>query len=237
MRRKVYAHLTRLLPNGSRILELNAGTGVDALYLAQQGYSVHATDIARGMLHLLEKKVVANGLQRRITIQECSFTNLEQIIGGPYDAIFSNLGGLNCIPDLTLVSRHLPVILNPGGIVTWVLMPPICLWELGLIFKGQFHTAFRRLHRRGTRTHLEGLYFNTYYFSPNQVMAIFGNDFKVLSVEGLSVITPTAESRNLYQQHPHLYKLLCWFDDRLAPYSPWRGWGDFYIISLRFSPL
>jgi ubiquinone/menaquinone biosynthesis C-methylase UbiE len=36
MRSKVYAHLMRHLEPGSRILELNAGTGSDAVYLARQ---------------------------------------------------------------------------------------------------------------------------------------------------------------------------------------------------------
>ena len=28
-------------------------------------------------------------------------------------------------------------MLRPGGLVTWVLMPPICLWELATLFTGQ----------------------------------------------------------------------------------------------------
>ena len=31
------------------ILELNAGTGTDAVWFAERGYRVHATDIAEGM--------------------------------------------------------------------------------------------------------------------------------------------------------------------------------------------
>ena len=50
MRNKVYSHLERFLPAGSRILELNAGTGTDAIELARRGYTLHATDIAPGML-------------------------------------------------------------------------------------------------------------------------------------------------------------------------------------------
>src|SRR5512135_1967338 len=71
MRGKVYAHLTRLLPPGSRILELNAGTGADAVALAQRGYFVHATDIAGGMLGRLREKVDRLSLGERVTVQEC----------------------------------------------------------------------------------------------------------------------------------------------------------------------
>ncbi len=236
LRGKVYRHLARFLSPGGRILELNSGTGIDAVHLAQQGYTVHATDIAPGMLQRLRTKVEDLGLDGRITIQECSFTNLDTVWGAPYDAVFSDLGGLNCLADLEPVVSALPAVLRPGGLVTWVLMPQVCLWELGLVFTGQFRLALRRLARGGTRAHLEGRYFPVYYFSPRRARAWFGADFKFLALEGLSVITPTAESKNLARQHPRTYRLLSWLDDRLATRPPWWGWGDFYILSLRYLP-
>ena len=236
MRAKVYAHVARWLPTGAHILELNAGTGTDAVALAERGYAVHATDIAPGMLARLAEKVERLNLEGRITIQECSFTNLASMQGGPYDALFSNLGGLNCVSDLTPVIRAIPNVLRPGGVVTWVLMPPVCLWELGLIFTGQVRLALRRLSRNGTRSHLEGLYFNVYYFTPQQVTAWFGEDYDFLALEGLSVITPTAESKQLARRFPQIYRALSWIDDRLSVRPPWWGWGDFYILSLRYNP-
>ena len=83
---------------------------------------------------------------------------LGEIENGPFEAVFSDLGGLNCIPDLRPVIEKLPSLLKSGSLVTWVLMPPICLWELGWIFKGDFRFAFRRLSANGTRAHLEGKY-------------------------------------------------------------------------------
>ena len=236
IRGKVYAHITRLLPPGSRILELNAGTGTDAVALAQRGYFVHATDIAGGMLDRLREKVDRLDLAGRITVQECSFTELDQVEGGPFDAVFSDLGGLNCIPNLTPVISSLPRVLRPGGLVTWVLMPPVCLWELATVFTGQGRQAFRRLSKHGTRAHLEGLYFDVYYFAPRQVELWFGKEYKRVALEGLSVITPTAESKNLARGFPRVYRALSWLDDRLAPHAPWWNWGDFYILSLRYRP-
>jgi ubiquinone/menaquinone biosynthesis C-methylase UbiE len=236
LRGKVYAHLERLLPPGAHILELNAGSGVDALHLAQQGYFVHATDVAPGMLARLREKVDRLGLQACVTAQECSFTELDKVQVGPFDAVFSDLGGLNCIPDLSPVIQALPRLLRPGGLVTWVLMPPVCLWEMAEIFRGHPRLAFRRFSRAGTRSHLEGLYFDVYYFSPRQARAWFGADYQLVRLEGLSVITPTAESKNLAQRFPRFYNALAWLDDRLAPRAPWNGWGDFYLLSLRYRP-
>jgi ubiquinone/menaquinone biosynthesis C-methylase UbiE len=233
MRTKVYDHLTRYVRPGSSILELNAGTGTDAVALARRGFTVHATDIAPGMLARIRDKVELFGLEGRVSVQACSFMDLDQVEGGPYDAVFSNLGGLNCTGDLRPVIAALHHVLRPGGIVTWVLMPPICLWELGLAFTGQVRLAFRRLARGATRAHLEGRYFDVHYFSPGRVVRAFGPSYEVLAIEGLSVITPTAESKGLAVRHPRVYGALEWLDDRVAPRWPARGWGDFYIVSLR----
>jgi ubiquinone/menaquinone biosynthesis C-methylase UbiE len=235
LRKKVYEHISRLLPRDSRIVELNAGTGVDAVELARRGYFVHATDIAPGMLERARDKMKRSGLRDRITVQECSFTETVKIQGAPFDAVFSNLGGLNCIADLSPVIKQLSKILRPGGIVTWVLMPHICLWEMAEVFRGNFRVAFRRFSHLGVTTHLEGLHFDVYYFSPHQVIKWFGDDFDLLALEGLSVITPTAESKGFAKLYPRLYRNLSYLDDKLSPHWPWYGWGDFYILSLRYN--
>jgi len=236
MRNKVYAHVQRYLSPGSRILELNCGTGTDAVELARRGYRIHATDIATGMLERLQGKVLQNNLGNQITFQQCSFTNLNQVQGAPFDAIFSNLGGLNCIPNLSSVIAQLPNILRPNGLVTWVLMPPVCLWEMAEIFRGHPRLAFRRFSHNGTRAHLEGLHFTVHYFTPKKVLQWFGNEYDCLAIEGLSVITPTAESKNFAKRYTRLYRSLSWLDDQLASRFPWSGWGDFFIITMRYQP-
>jgi ubiquinone/menaquinone biosynthesis C-methylase UbiE len=236
MRNKVYAHFERFVPKEARLLELNCGTGIDAVALGKRGYIVHATDNAPGMLNQLPEKIARNNMNEKVTFQQCSFTELDKIQGAPFDAVFSDLGGLNCIPDLSPVIQQLPKVLRPGGLVTWVLMPPVCLWELAEIFRGYPRLAFRRFARNGTPTHLEGLNFTVYYFTPKKVLQWFGGQYDCLSIEGLSVFTPTAESKNFAKRYTRLYRALSWLDDQVAFRSPWRGWGDFFIITLRYQP-
>ncbi|OGO14018.1 MAG: hypothetical protein A2Z66_12990 [Chloroflexi bacterium RBG_13_66_10] len=236
MRQKVYAHAFRYLQPGAHILELNSGSGTDAVYLARNGFRVHATDIAPGMLERLREKVDRFQLSDRVSVQDCSFMSLDQVRGGPFDAVFSDLGGLNCTSDLRPVTHSLPGLLRPGGIAIWVLMPPICLWELATALTGNVRFAFRRLARGGTRAHLEGKYFKVYYFTPRQAIASFGPGFSPLAVEGLSVFAPPAEIKDLPKRHHRLYSALCWLDDRLASHPPFRGWGDFFIATLRYVP-
>lgn len=236
MRAKVYAHVERVVPAGARILELNAGTGTDAVALARRAYRVHATDIAPGMLERLRDKVTRLGLGDLVTVEARSFLELDGVTGGPFDAVFSDLGGLNCTPDLRPVLESFDHVLRPGGTIVLVLMPRVCLWELALVVTGQFRLAFRRLSRNGTVAHLEGRRFPVYYFDPRRVIDELGPGYEVLGLEGLSVFTPTAESKNLAKRHRRLYATLCWLDDRLAARSPMSGWGDFYILSARRRP-
>jgi len=72
-RERVRAHVQQYAKPSGRILELNAGTGDDAIYFAQQGYSVHATDIAIGMQTVLEQKVIRKHLSDKITNEVCSY--------------------------------------------------------------------------------------------------------------------------------------------------------------------
>jgi hypothetical protein len=187
------------------------------------------------MLQRLRDKVQEMGLHERITAEERSFLSLERIAGAPFDAVFSNLGGLNCIADLRPVIQQLPGVLRPGGVVTWVLMPTVCLWEMAEVFRGNLRLAFRRLSHQGVRAKLEGLNFPVHYFSAHQTLEWFGGNYTLRALEGLSVLTPTAESKNFAKRYPRLYRSLSWLDDRLSPHPPWRGWGDFYILSVRYT--
>jgi len=236
MREKVYATVERFVPPGARILELNAGTGTDAVQLAQRGFRVHATDIAAGMLARLHDKVEHNDLADRVSVQECSFLDVGAVDGAPFDAVFSDLGGLNCTADLSRVARGIDQVLVPGGAVIAVLMPPVCLWELALVFTGQFRLAVRRLSRHGTRAHLEGRRFTVHYYTPQQAVRAFGAGYDVLSVTGLSVVTPTAESKNLARRHPGVYRLLARLDDGVSRRAPFSRWGDFFVLVLRRRP-
>jgi ubiquinone/menaquinone biosynthesis C-methylase UbiE len=231
MRRKVYDHVLRFLQPTDRLLELNAGTGIDAAFFAERGQVVHAIDIAPGMIDRLAAKIDQQHLSDRLTVQTLSFTQLDRVEGAPYDYIFSNFGGLNCSADLTLVTRHLSQVLRSRGIVTWVIMPPICPWEMALLVKGQFKVALRRWSRHGTLAHVEGVRFMTYYFTPQQVLTALGPHFRLLRLEGLSVFAPPADRVDFPRRFPRLYQALTRIDDALAPHAPFNHWGDFFILT------
>lgn len=236
MRAKVRAHVQQALLPGGHLLEINAGTGADACYFARQGYNVHATDLSAGMVAEIRAKVKQERLGQRLTVQMLSFTQLKDVQGGPFDGVLSNMGGVNCTSDLGAITAALKGILKPGGVVVWVVMPPICLWELAQGLHGNLRLALRRLRPGGVIAQVEGLPVPTFYHSPRRVQAAFGSDFQVLRLQGLSVFTPPADHKEFAMRHARLYRWLVRLDDRLADRFPFQGWGDFFILSLRYVP-
>jgi ubiquinone/menaquinone biosynthesis C-methylase UbiE len=233
-RDRVRKHVESFLKPNSNILELNAGTGEDAIYFAQKGHHVHATDISEGMQHELKKKRNSGGLHSSISTEICSFTELDNLKDrGPYDLIFSNFAGLNCTGQLDKVLLSFNALLKPGGAITLVVMPGFCLWETLLAFKGNFKTAFRRFNsKNGVRAHIESAYFTCWYYTPAYIENIFKNDFELIFVEGLCSIVPPSYMENFPKKHPKLFKWLSSKEEKYKSKFPWKNIGDYFIISL-----
>ncbi|MEO8399865.1 MAG: class I SAM-dependent methyltransferase [Ignavibacteriaceae bacterium] len=234
MRKRVRDHLLRYLNKDDRILELNAGTGLDATFFAGKGFQVHATDFSPGMILQIKNKIKKNNLFEKISVQQCSFTNLDEIKTGPFDYIFSNFGGLNCIPNLREVTKIFPKLLKPGGKITLVLMPKISPWELALMFKGNFKTAFRRFSSKQPNAKIEGIKFISYYHSPHKVIKSLDKRFKILKIVGLSSLAPPPFVKNLPFQHPDFYRFLQKLDYQFSHLPLLNRWADHYIITLQY---
>jgi len=229
-RQQVYTHVNQFLKPSSFILELNAGTGIDAVHFAEAGHRVHAIDVAEGMVAQLQKKLIGLSL----TCQQLSFEDLHFLSVDSVDYVFSNFGGLNCTDDLSKVTRYLPFIVKPGGFVTFVIMPPVCLWEWLWIFKGHGKKAFRRLNKNGVQAHLEGEYFQTYYHSVNDIKKAIGEKFKIVACEGLGVFSPPPSKAEFVSDHPLLYKALIGVDESMRQRFPFNRWADHTIVTFQF---
>lgn len=234
-RERVRQHVLQYIRPGCSILELNSGTGEDAIWFAKQGHAVHATDIAEGMQKMLKKKIRDHDLDERVTAELCSFTELEKLENrGPYDFIFSNFAGLNCTAEIEKVLSSLSSFLNNKGIVTLVILPKFCLWETLLLFKGKFRTAFRRLFsKNGVTAHIEGEHFTCWYYNPSDIIKNMPADFQLLSVEGLCTIVPPSYIEFFAEKYPRLFIWLKKLEGKFKTSWPWKNIGDYYIISFR----
>ncbi|MBS1526330.1 MAG: class I SAM-dependent methyltransferase [Bacteroidetes bacterium] len=234
-RERVRNHVLRYLSPGGSILELNCGTGEDALFFARQGHHVHATDISAGMLSQLQQKLTKYEVDGKISFEQCSYTNLPKLEDqGPFDLIFSNFAGLNCTGELDKVLASLPVLLKPGGKVTLVILPKFCLWETLLLFKGKFRAAFRRFFsKNGRKARVESTFFKCWYYNPSYITKRLEKSFEVLGIEGLCTIVPPSYIEGFAERHPKVYNFLKRWEDKLKSHWPWKYIGDYYIISLK----
>ncbi|HEX8060316.1 MAG TPA: methyltransferase domain-containing protein [Cyclobacteriaceae bacterium] len=212
LRQQVYRHIARFMKPGSRILELNAGTGIDAKYFISQGHSVLATDLSDGMINELTKK--------GLTAKQLSYENVNEI-EGKFDYVFSNFGGLNCIDDLHKVTRNLLQLLNTNGYVTCVIMPPVCLWET-------MSLNFRRFNKNGVMAHIDGHYFRTWYHSLAGIKNAFGNPFEFVESEGLAALSPPPHKTDFFA-----YDFSRKIDAALNKTFPFDRWADHIIVTFR----
>jgi hypothetical protein len=132
------------------------------------------------------------------------------------------------------VTHHFPDLLQKEGIITLVIMQPICPWELISALMGKFRYAFRRLKKNGTLAHVEGKYFQTYYFSPADVVSALGKNFRILDLQGLATFTPPPQREVFPDHYPRLFKLLNKLDEKLSRVWPFNTWGDHFIITAKY---
>lgn len=234
-RRRVRHHILEHAKKNGSMLELNCGTGEDAIFFAQKGFKVHATDISKGMLDVLKKKIQGSVYEDRVTTEQCSFTELELLSEKQtYDYVYSNLGGLNCTADLNKVLQSLGSLVKQGGVVTLVIISRFCLWESLLLFKGKFKTAFRRLlAAKGSYAQVEGKKFNCWYYRPSFVQKSLEDKFDLIELEGLCTIVPPSYIYNFADKYPRAFQQMVNKEERLKDKWPWNRIGDYFIISFR----
>jgi len=233
-RAQVYEHVYQFLEPGQRMLELNAGTGIDALHFAAVGNPVLATDLSDGMITEIKRKIQLHALNKRLSVQQLSYDSLNTLTGEKFDYVFSNFGGLNCIDDLSRVTKHLPLLLNDGAYVTWVIMPKVSVWEMLGFLKGHGQKAFRRFRKNGVMAHLEGEYFPTFYHSLSDIKKAFGLSFQFIQSEGLGTLSPPPHRGDLAKGSPLLYAFFRNIDEAARDSFPFNRWGDHIIVTFQY---
>ncbi|TCZ70606.1 class I SAM-dependent methyltransferase [Flaviaesturariibacter aridisoli] len=234
-RARVRAQVERHLAPASRILELNCGTGEDALYFSSKGHSVLATDVSEAMLAQLRQKAFSLDGCGHLEARHCSYHDLRALPPeAPFDLVFSNFGGLNCTDRLADVLQSAADLLRPGGLLTVVVIPPFCLWESLLLLKGEWRTATRRwFSRGGASAQVEGQRFRCWYYRPVFIRKALRAEFNVLELEGLCTLVPPSYRERFPKRFPRLLHLLQRWEDRWAHRWPWRSVGDYFIMTLQ----
>src|SRR5215217_6336226 len=118
-RERVHLFLKKALRAAQlKILEINCGSGEDAIWLARHGNEVIATDASPKMIEIVKEKISLNHFGKKIETKVCSFDDLRSNFKNEqFDFIFSNFGGLNCVSSeqLEKLSEDFASLLKPHG--------------------------------------------------------------------------------------------------------------------------
>jgi len=230
LRRRVWARLDRMFQPGMRVLEIGCGTGEDAVYLAQRGVQVVATDASPEMLRITQEKAQAH----KLTIQTALF-DLNQPdtrnLTDQFDGVYSNFGALNCTPHWAQLAAYLAQITTSQGKIGLGVMGRFCLWEsLWHGLHGDFATAKRRWSGQSVAVLADGSMLPVYYPAYKHLAADFAQHFRHTACLGIGVFLPPSDVYPVVEARPSIQRLLTGLESRLGHSLP--GLADHYWLEL-----
>jgi ubiquinone/menaquinone biosynthesis C-methylase UbiE len=170
-RNTVWKQLDQIIKNHPakilKILEINCGTGEDAIYLAQQNHHVVATDISAKMIEVAQHKL-SSASSLNLTFEVLDINELERI-EDKFDLVFSNFGGLNCLSPLQFkeMGQKISELLKPEGVFVAVMMSRKCAWEqMYYLLKRDALQRKRRLTKDPLIVQVDGMSVSTWFYSP-----------------------------------------------------------------------
>lgn len=235
-RERVYKYLSPYLEMSEalNILELNCGTGEDALFMAGKGHRVLATDLSNDMLRQAKAKSqpISN-----ISFQQLDIKDLQtQAFPEKLDLIFSNFGGLNCISPSQFqdfVGSASDKLIKGGRIIA-VIMSKKCLWErLYFLLKGNHGKAFRRRTKEPVEVEVEGKIISTWYYDPKEITNLAGALFSKELLKPIGFLIPPSYLNSFFKNKKVLLKTLSWLEKKLFPLGFLSAYADHFIIILQ----
>jgi len=231
MRAVVRGIYLRSFKTGDRLLELNAGTGMDAIFLAGKGIRVLATDLSENMIEIIKSKARIEKAEDMVEAHVCSFDNIGEIETSDFDGVISNFGGLNCMNDFEKLSTDLSDKVRAGGKFIAVVMNKFCPWEIFYyMIKFMFKNAFRRFHKAGVDAVIHGENVRTFYFTPGAFAAEFSKYFKLKRVYTLGLYTPPPYLKGMYRKLKPVVKFFMVIDSVIKDVFPFNRFGDHFIV-------
>lgn len=229
-RNLVYENSKKHLKNIKNILEINCGTGEDAIWLATQGFQVTATDISEKMIEIAQSKSNLKNIKFKVLDINKLDEETEK-----YDLLFSNFGGLNCLtkPELALFFNSTVSVLSANGKMTLVIMPKNTTWEqFYFLLKFDFKNAFRR--KKGVAlANVDGEKVATYYYNPKDIVHLSQVNFNISEVKPVGLFIPPSYLEPFFKNKKILLKCLIFLENRFKNWSIFSKYADHYIITLQ----
>ena len=232
-RHAVWTVASHIFQQGDHILELNCGTGEDALFLARLGMSVFACDASEKMIAVATRRRAVEAPRSPVRFEVLPTEYIaDSHIFGPFDGVFSNFSGLNCVADIGGVARQLSTVLKPGGRFLLCVSSRVCLWEMAwFLTHGRAGRAFRRWKGRSAAS-LGKLAVEVQYPTVSVLQKIFSPFFALRSWRGVGVAVPPSYLEHLARRYPKVLHNLRAIDSVISVWPVFRGLGDHLLLLL-----
>jgi len=234
MRAEMWRWLDRAFVPGYRLLDLGCGTGLDAVRMAHRGHRVVATDWSTEMVARTAARAREESVADRVEAVAIGAHELERLDpggAGTFDGGYSNLGPLNCVPDLSQVARGCARLVKPGGTLVFTVIGRVCPWEMAhYLRRWRWARVKVRFARDVVPVGLNRQTVWTRYYSPREFYRAFQGEFTLVHYRGLCVFAPPPYLTSVRDRHPHGYDRLWRIDRRLAGWPVLRSMGDHFLI-------
>ncbi|MCB0482151.1 MAG: class I SAM-dependent methyltransferase [Flavobacteriales bacterium] len=238
-RKRVWTYLEKTMGDKPlRILEINGGTGEDAIWLAQQGHDVTCTDISPEMLAIAEQKAVHLSDDLGIHFKKLDVRKIHEFeMEDEFDVVFSNFGGLNCISpeDLKLFCSALPWLLAPSGRFIGVFLGKFCFWEyLYFTMKGDRKKAWRRQSKEAVMANVSGVQIPTWYYHADEIRELNPKS-ELMGLKSVGSFIPPSYLQPFFDNKKGLLRALRNLEYATDGINFLSSLADHFLVDLKFA--
>jgi len=217
IRKQLWERMDSLFPEGARVLDVTAGTGLDAVHLAERGIQVVACDVSSAMLAQIQHK------NSNIEICIADFNKLD--FNEEFDGIISTFAGLNTSRDLRSFANSAARLLRPNGVLFIHLLnrwPIVDLTQQ--FFSLHWSKLWCTIVSAQREVNIGDVIIPHYLYSPLSLYRrVFAEYFQLNRIDGQSIFRPT---------HFLLGRHLASAEKKLASKFPFNSLGIFFSIEM-----
>ncbi|MCW3078220.1 MAG: class SAM-dependent methyltransferase [Bacteroidetes bacterium] len=232
-RSRVHDYLVTLNLKEKVGLELNCGTGKDAVFLANRCKRIVCTDISTSMMEITNGKTSS---LKNVSVLNSSIQEVHTNTSEVFDFVFSNFGGLNCLSkeELLSVTQKSLSFTHANSDLLFVIMSKKCIWEkVYFACKGNIKNALRRRSGNCTVKENDKHEFPVYYYSPAEIQDIFSPNYTIERCLPVGLFVPPSYLNIFFNKRKFLFSVLLKLDNIFSKVSLFSDYADHYLIHLK----
>src|SRR2546427_6114118 len=228
---------------GRRVIEIGCGTGIDALWLAEQGIDVVATDISQRIVDRVTEKARAMALGSKLICRKLAAKDIgllgKEFGFESFDGAYSHAGALNMEPELARVPGQLGPLLRESSPFVCSVINRTSLFEIVFYLSVlRPRKAFRRLgdpvpipiSRSGP---LQRYVVPSRFYTPRETRRLFEEHFVLKKLQAMELFLPPANLTGEYSFLKPIFGPLEALENQLSTTYPWNEWGHHTIFTFR----